>query len=236
MNRTAARPKLEAFAGRDALAQAVAKLIAEELGRRLGQGAPRASLVASGGSTPIPVYERLRDWPMDWSRIDITLSDERWLEPSSPDSNQRMLHEHLLRGAAQAARLTPLWSPQATLDAAAARAEAAIAPLMPFDVSLLGMGEDGHFASLFPASPVLSEGLRLDGQRLCLGVPASAPAPPQPRISLTLRALLESRLVVLLTSGEAKKLVLDATLAGADLPVRALLQQDRTPVRLFWSP
>ena len=236
MNRTAAGPRLEAFAGRDALAEAAASLIAQTLERRLGEGAGRASLVASGGATPAPVYDRLRDWPLDWRRIDVTLSDERWLEPSSPDSNQRMLREHLLRGAAQAAQLIPLWSPETSLEAAAVRAEAAIAPLMPFDVVLLGMGEDGHFASLFPGSPALAEGLRLEGERLCLGVPASAPAPPQPRISLTLRALLQSRLVLLLTSGEAKKLVLDAALAGADLPVRALLLQDQAPVRLFWSP
>jgi 6-phosphogluconolactonase len=236
MNRTAARPRLEAFAGRDALAQVAASLIGEALERRLQRGAVRASLVASGGSTPAPVYDRLHDWPLDWSRIDVTLSDERWLDPSAPESNQRMLHERLLRGPAKAARLTPLWSPEATLEAAAVRAEGAIAPLMPFDVVLLGMGEDGHFASLFPASPALSEGLRLDGGRLCLGVPAGSPAPPQPRISLTLQALVESRLVLLLTSGEAKKLVLDAALAGADLPVRSLLLQDRTPVRLFWSP
>jgi 6-phosphogluconolactonase len=147
-----------------------------------------------------------------------------------------MLREHLLDGPASAAAFTPLWGAEPTLQAAAERAHAAVAWLMPFDVVLLGMGDDGHFASLFPGSPVLAEGLDPDGERHCVAVPAGSPAPPQPRISLTLHALLNSHQVLLLITGEAKRRRIEEALAGADLPVRALLLQERTPVRILWAP
>ncbi len=236
MNRTAVRPRLEAFASRQALAEAAAGEIAEALERRLRQAAGRARLAASGGSTPAPVYDLLRERPLDWSGVDVTLSDERWVAPDSEDSNQRMLQARLLAGPAAAARLTPLWRPAASPEAAAALAEPDIASLLPFDVVLLGMGEDGHFASLFPGNPALAEGLDPDGPRLCIAVSPGRPAPPQPRISLTLRALLASNLILLLTSGEAKRRVLDEALDGADTPVAALLLQDRTPVHILWAP
>lgn len=236
MSRAAVRPRLEGFANRQGLAEAAAGAVADALDRRLGQGEGRASLAASGGSTPAPVYDLLRERPLDWSKVDITLSDERWVAPTSADSNQRMLQERLLAGAAAAARFTPLWRPAASVEAAAALDEPEIARLLPFDVVLLGMGEDGHFASLFPGSPALAEGLDPDGPRLCAAVPPGRPAPPQPRISLTLRAVLASRLILLLTSGEAKRRVLDEALDGADLPVRALLMQERTPIRILWAP
>ncbi len=235
MNEARTLPTIETFPDRQVLAEAAASVIGEALNRSLCEGAARASLVATGGSTPAAAYEALSAWPLDWSRVEVTLSDERWAAPSSPDSNERMVREHLLRGAAAAARFTPLWSDTPTPEDAARRAETAVRRLLPADVALLGMGEDGHIASLFPGNPVLAEGLKPDGERLCLGVPSGAPAPPQPRISLTLAALLQSRLVVVLTSGEPKRRAMESALAGAALPVRALLDQDRTPVRILWA-
>ena len=236
MSKAAIAPSFETFADRDALTEAAAAAIAEGLGRRLQEPGARARFAASGGSTPEPVYDRLSRWPLDWSRVDVTLGDERWVAPSSPDSNQRMLQALLLKNAAAAARLTPLWRPAESPESAAELVDAEMAGLLPFDVNLLGMGEDGHFASLFPGNPALAEGLDLDGQRLCIAVPAGAPAPPQPRISLTLRALIASRLIILLVTGEAKRRVLDAAMEGMALPVRALLAQDRAPVHILWAP
>ena len=236
MTSTAVRPEPEAFPDRGALAAAAAGVIAGQLDRRLREGPARARFAATGGSTPKACYEQLRERPIDWSRVDVTLGDERWVPPSSPDSNQGMLQAELLQGGAAPARLVPLWRDLASPEATAEAAEPDIAALLPFEVVLLGMGEDGHFASLFPGSPALAEGLDLDTPRLCIGVPAGAPAPPQPRISLTLRALVETRLVVLLITGEAKLRMLRSAMAGADLPVRALLVQSRAPVRILWAP
>jgi 6-phosphogluconolactonase len=227
-------PKLEVFADRDALAEAASGLIAERLERALRLRG-RAAFLATGGSTPAETYRRLREAPIDWSKVAVGLTDERWVPPTSPDSNERMLRETLLAGPAARARFVPLWSQAQGPEAAARTAEPDIRALGPADVVLLGMGEDGHIASLFPGSPALEAGLDPGGRRLCIGVPDGVPAPPQARISLTLPALLNG-LVLILISGEAKRRTLEAALQGADLPVRRVLAQPRVPVRILWSP
>jgi 6-phosphogluconolactonase len=236
MSETRSPPAIESFPDPGALAQAAADIIAEVLDRRLDEGAEHVSFVATGGATPIPAYQVLKDWPIDWSRVEITLSDERWVDPASPDSNEGMLRRQLLTGGAAKARFTPLWSAESSPEAAARRAEPAIRRLLPFDIVLLGLGEDGHIASLFPGSPVLAEGLDPDSGRLCIGAPQATLPPKVERISLTLRALLDARLVVILASGEVKKGILSAALHGAELPVRAVLAQDWIPVRILWAP
>jgi 6-phosphogluconolactonase len=236
MSEARPRPAIETFADAAALAQATADIIAETLDRRLEDGAETVRFVATGGSTPIAAYETLRDWPLDWSRVEITLSDERWVDPAAPESNEGMLRRCLLTGGAAAARFTPLWSAEASPEAAALRAEPAIRRLLPFDVVLLGVGDDGHIASLFPGSPALAEGLDPAGKRLCIGTPKATLQPMVRRISLTLRALLDAQIIIVLTSGGAKKGLLEAAMQGAMLPVRAVLAQDRTPVRVLWAP
>jgi 6-phosphogluconolactonase len=225
---------LQAFADREALAEAASGLIAKALGRALkARGA--AALVATGGSTPAPAYRRLSQATLDWGKVAITLSDERWVPPTFKDSNERMLRESLLQGPAAAAHFVPLWSPAQDPEAAAQAADPDIRRLLPFDLVLLGMGEDGHTASLFPGNPALDVGLDPGAHRLCIGAPRSEPAPAQARISLTLPALLSGPVVILI-SGEAKRRTIEAALAGADLPVRRVLKQSRVPVRILWSP
>ena len=235
MSEAALAPGFLTFPDTAALAEAAAAAIAAALAEGLARGG-RASMVATGGSSPVGAYRRLSRSPIDWPRVEITLSDERWTPPDGPDSNERMVREHLLTGPASAARFEALWSNAPTPEAAAERADPLIAAMAPFDTVLLGMGEDGHFASLFPGSPMLAQGLDADGPRSCIAVPAAAPAPPQPRISLTLRALLQARSIVLLISGDTKRRTVEAALDGADLPVRRLLKQDRAPVSILWSP
>jgi 6-phosphogluconolactonase len=101
---------------------------------------------------------------------------------------------------------------------------------------MLGMGEDGHIASLIPGSPVLALGMDPDGAALTAESPPGFGSPPVARITLTLAALLQSRAIFLLIAGEAKRQVIEAAQAGADLPVRAILMQDRVPVRTLWTP
>jgi 6-phosphogluconolactonase len=226
---------LEAFEDQDSLADQAAELIAEHLRRGLAERG-EASFVAAGGKSPAAVYRRLSQAALLWEAVTVAPTDERWVIPSSPDSNEGFLRRELLIGEARGARLLSLWSGQATLETAAACADLAVSTLTPFDVVLLGMGEDGHFASLFPLSRVLEVGLDPDSDRFCVAVPAARPAPPQARLSLTLRALLDARLIVLMITGDAKRKTLKAVLEGADLPIRHVLVQDRAPVRILWAP
>lgn len=234
MNEAPGSARIEPFEDRAALADASSRLIAERLAAAL-EARGRAALLATGGSTPVETYRRLSRARIDWSRVAVSLTDERWVRPDSPDSNERMVRQTLLTEAAAAARFVPLWSEAQDPEAAARTAEPDIRALEPFDCVLLGMGEDGHIASLFPGSPVLGLGLDPGARRLCIGVPDGLPAPPQARISLTLPALLHG-LVLVLVSGNAKRRTIEAALAGADLPVRRVLAQSRVQVRILWSP
>ncbi|MET0293676.1 MAG: 6-phosphogluconolactonase [Phenylobacterium sp.] len=226
---------IETYASQTAAADAAAAALERGLAEGL-RIRGRASLAATGGRSPAPVYQRLRTAPIDWARVVVTLTDERWTDPMGEHSNERLVREHLLTGAAGRAHLVPLWSQAAGPDAAAQAAEPLLAALRPFDAVLLGMGEDGHIASLFPGSPVLAAGLDPNGARLALGVEEPHGAPPLARITLTLAALSAARSVVILISGSEKRAVVEAALAGEELPVRALLCQEAGPVRVLWAP
>src|SRR5262245_14343438 len=107
-----------------------------------------ASLVLSGGRTPLQLFELLRAEPVIWDKVWVTLADERWVENTSTDSNERMVREHLLQGDAQAAHWVGLKNPAATPEAGIEWAWRALSRVpRPYDVVVLGMGTDGHFAS-----------------------------------------------------------------------------------------
>ena len=217
---------IETYAKAAGLAEAAAAGVAAALREGLATR-PRASLCATGGRSPGPVYDLLKDADLDWARVVVTLSDERCVGPEDEASNARLVRERLLAGAAAKAHLLPLWP----------RPEpAALEALTPFDAAMLGMGEDGHIASMIPGDPGLARALDVDGADLLAEVPAGLGAPPLARVTLTLSALLRSRAIFLLISGGAKRLVIDRALAGEDLPVGALLRQTRVPVRVLWSP
>jgi 6-phosphogluconolactonase len=226
-----------AFATADDLDRACAARIAGQLQVALRDRGV-ATLLVAGGSTPAPMFRRLAQADLDWPKVTVAQVDERFVSPSSPLSNARMIRETLLMGPAAAARFLPLWSDTADLQAAADAADGVMATLpRPWDGAVLGMGEDGHFASLFPGSPQLAAGLSPDTDRLCLAIPPHIPAPKEPRLSLTLNALLETRHIVLMIRGEKKRVVVEAARAGNDaLPIHAILAQTRAPVSVLWSP
>jgi len=216
---------IETYPDAAALADAAAPAIAARLTEALRTHG-RAGLVATGGRSPGPVFDRLAaSDAVDWSRVVVTLSDERCVAPDDPASNARQVRERLLRGRASKAHLLPLWP---------APPDAALAALQPFDAVMLGMGEDGHIASLIPGDPDLGDALgTTDRLRL---VPAGLGKPPVARVTLTLRALLDARAIFLLVAGEAKRAVIERAQAGEDLPVGRLLAQTKVPVRIFWTP
>lgn len=226
---------IEAFDDGEAMAQAASDAVLDALERALTRR-PRARLVATGGRSPGPVYDRLAETDFDWPQVDVTLSDERFLAPDQSASNERLVRERLLRGPAEAARFVPLYRPAADVDAAARAAEASIEALAPFDITLLGMGPDGHVASLIPGSSRLAEGMDLSLTKMLMGVPEAIGDPPVPRITLTLHALLQSRAILVLIAGETKRQVIERAIAGENLPVRALLTQAEVPVRVLWAP
>lgn len=216
---------IETYPSPEALAEVAAHAVADQLTAAL-KVRSRASLVATGGRSPGPVYDRLAAMSApDWSRVIVTLSDERCVDAGDPASNAGLVRGRLLQGPGARAHLLPLWpEPEA----------AALAALMPFDALLLGMGEDGHIASLIPGDPGLEDALTTAAPTRA--VPAGLGKPPLPRVTLTLQALIASRAIFLLIAGEAKREVVERARAGADLPVGRLISQARSPVRILWSP
>ena len=225
---------IEVFDNRELASQEAATAIAAALRRRLeAQGT--ASLVVSGGTTPVRCFEHLRGADIDWAGVSLTLSDERCVPAQHADSNARLVREHLLRDRAEKASFFPLFD--ATKDAALSEQSLRMLPI-PFAGVLLGMGVDGHFASLFPDAPELDTGLDADASRLLL--PISTNASPHPRITLTLAALSRSDSIILLIFGEEKRHVVERaqgdTGSAGGLPIAYLLRQKRAPLRVIWAP
>jgi 6-phosphogluconolactonase len=223
------------FETREEAAIAAARRIGEALLRRLdGQGA--ASLVVSGGTSPAGVFAELAKTTLNWPGVHVILSDERWVPPEHEDSNEKLVRETLLAGEAQDASLLPVYRPDVTIEERCSEiSEELLQAPFPFACALLGMGEDGHFASLFPDAENLQEGLDVDSRQLC--IPVQTAASPHPRVSLTLSALSRSDEIVLLIFGDAKRDVYEAARTSTNgTPVSHLLRQKRAPVHVYWAP
>jgi 6-phosphogluconolactonase len=223
------------FSDAESLTTALAKRVCEGLEQAVAARG-RASLVVSGGRTPRPLFETLAQRDLPWSQVHATLADERWVAVDSPDSNEGMLRPTLLQGRAATMHFVPLknGAPDPTLGSAECASALAGLP-WPLDLVLLGMGADGHTASLFPGAA--GEALNPNCADTCRAVyPESA---PHPRMSLTASALLASRVLILHFTGEDKLAVYrQAQQPGPpeQLPVRVILQQSKVPVELWWSP
>lgn len=223
---------IETYDSAAALAHAAADAIEDGLAAALRERG-RATLVATGGRSPGPIYDILQNRLIDWAAVSVTLSDERFVAPDTSESNDRLVRDRLLTSRAAAATFVPLWSEADSSEAAALAAEPKVAAIAPFDAVMLGMGEDGHVASLIPGSPVLDAAMDPSGRRLVMGLPPGVGSPPLPRITLTLAALLTARLTVITISGAAKRSVIEE---GSGLPVHVLLERSKAPVRILWTP
>jgi 6-phosphogluconolactonase len=198
----------------------------------------RAHLLVSGGSTPAPVYHLLSLVPLAWQQISIGLVDERWLPPNDPDSNARLAYATLLQAQAAAAAFTPLVRVGDDLPAALTAANATGVPAS--DVAVLGMGEDGHIASLFPGAHDLDAAMVSTDAYATIdaaGCPGAGRWPQ--RLSATPATLARAGTRILLLRGAAKRAVFERALAGDDareLPVRLLFAPAATPLRVHWTP
>jgi 6-phosphogluconolactonase len=225
------------FSDLETLSRELAGQLAESL-RAAVAARGLASLVVSGGRSPVRLFEILRTQPIEWARVCVALADERWVSPDDAGSNERLVRDVLLKERAAAARFHGLKNGAPTPDLGAVSAWETFARVpRPFDAVVLGMGDDGHTASLFPNSPNLPNALNASAAAGCIGM--RAPAAPYARMSLNLSALLDARRVVVLISGESKWTTYTAACApgpALDMPVRAVLRQTRTPVDVMWSP
>lgn len=194
----------------------------------------QASLLVSGGSTPVALFKTLANTTFAWDKVVISLVDDRWVAEDHADSNAKLVREHLLQGEAQAAKFVSLKHPGQATDATT-MCEASMADVAyPFDVLILGMGTDGHTASLFPCSAELDAGLALDNPAKYIATqPTTA---PHARMSLTLAAIIASKHIYLHLVGDEKKQVLQAALNDDPLrkPIKAVI--DHADVTLQWAP
>jgi len=215
--------------------------LADQIGELLRAGVAdngRASLAVSGGSTPVPLFEQLSGMDLRWPDVVITLVDERWVAPTEDDSNEHLVRNHLLKDKAAAATFSGMKNAAATATAGEKECERRLQKVpRPFDVLILGMGADGHTASLFPGAPKLPRATDMNTTRTCMGmVPLTA---PHERMTLTLPAILDARQIFLHITGQDKKNVLQQAQAdGAieEMPIRFILRQQTTPVSVYWAP
>ena len=220
-----ATPLRRAFPDGATLAAAFADWTADLLQRAVAARG-EALLVVSGGSTPRRFFAALAQREIAWARVAITLADERRVADDNPRSNAKMLRETLLRDRAAAARFAPLADARLDAEAELAAARARIAGLpFPADLVVLGMGDDGHTASWFPGADGLAAAIDPATPELVL--PIAAPGAPEPRLTLTARAILGARALALQIEGADKA----ATLARAldtgpaeEMPIRVVLR------------
>ena len=224
------------FADGEKLAQGLADWTAERL--REGVAARGVGLlIVSGGKSPARFFDELSNLDLEWSRVAITLADERRVADDSPRSNARLVRERLLRNRAKAASFTPLADVRLPADQELAAASARIAHLsMPADVVVLGMGDDGHTASWFPGANGLAEAMDPAARQLV--APIVAPDAPEPRLTLTGRVILRSRAIALEIQGEAKLATFAAALEPGPeeaMPIRAVLRGAADQLTVFMS-
>ena len=227
-------PEWHIAADRGELARALAATVAGALSAAVARRGA-AFLAVSGGATPALFLSELSRAAIDWSKLTVTLIDERMAPPSSPRSNAGLVMDKLLRGPASAARFLPLYHAAASAEAAAALAADSLdAAPWPLDVAVLGMGTDGHTASFFPDADGLDALLDPAADRLLM--PVHAKSALEERLTLTMQPIISAGLLALHVEGPEKRATLDRALGAGDrLPIRAVLDSAQRPVQIFWA-
>lgn len=199
----------------------------------------RAGLAVSGGSTPVELFKSLSNIDISWQHVDITLVDERWVTPDDPDSNENLVRTHLLQNRAAAATFTGMWNSAKTASEGEARCTEQLQNTHhPIDVLILGLGGDGHTASLFPGAARLSQATNMHSGKICMAIaPLTA---PHERMTLTLPAILEAKQIFLHITGQKKKDVLEQALGDGpaeDMPIRFILQRraQKSNFSVYWA-
>lgn len=212
---------IQEYADRDMLAINVANTLAGELENSLLVH-ESTSFAVPGGTTPGPIFDMLSSTDLEWSRVHVLLTDERWVDETSPHSNARLVRERLLVSRAAEASFTPYYRAGKTPAEASAELVADLAPEMPISVLVLGMGTDMHTASLFPGADGLKAALAA-GAPIC--APISVPGQEFDRISLSASALEGALSKHLVIYGDDKRAALEKSLKlpPEEAPIAAVL-------------
>ncbi len=202
-----------------------------------------ATLVVSGGSTPVLFFHALAKEDISWSHVIITLADERWVKPDHNDSNEHLVREHLLQDRAASAIFFGLKTEETTaIEGEKSCGKKLLSIPLPFDILVLGMGSDGHTASLFPGSASLAQATDMQSGLLCTAInPLSA---EHERMTLTLPALATSRQIILHITGREKLKIFEKAVATApvspsvldEMPIRHVLAWAGAAVTVYWAP
>jgi len=218
------------FKQRDDAAAALARRIGERLRAAVCRRACASMIVSV--AAPRPLFRTLRLLPVPWYLVTIVPSDEGWVPIDDDDSNEGMIRRDLLAGEPGFANFVSLYRRNRAASDSLPELYASLKEVhRPFDAVVLGMGSDGHMASLFPDSPDLHS----DAECVVQAPPRSR----YPRVSLTVRSLLDAREVNLLFFGERKRAVYEDCLRPGPVeqyPVRSLMHQDRVPINVYWAP
>lgn len=196
----------------------------------------KASLLVSGGNTPKPLFEKLSQSDIEWEKVSVGLCDERWVPALHVDSNEKLVKEYLLQENASKARFVGMYHEGLNAQEAEASCSEKMSALYPFDVVILGMGNDGHTASLFPKNSKLQQAFNEDNDTLCIAIkPDDA---PHMRMSLTRAAILSAKHLYLHIEGAQKLSVYEEALNGNDIyamPIRAILHQNIKNLEVYYS-
>ncbi len=223
-----------AFDDSDDLAKWLSDHVAYALSKSI-ESKGKASLVVSGGSTPGKFFKALSAKDIAWEHVSICLADERCVPKSSNHSNTRMITLELLQNKAAKAHMVPLYDDESGIEKLS-DLESEIRSLLPFDVVILGMGNDGHTASLFPGADNLGQATQDNDKHILVAI--NAPGAEEPRVTLSASALTSAGNIVLHIEGAKKRETLDhATEAGdpAKMPIRYILEK-RPDLRVIWAP
>ncbi|MBQ4833294.1 6-phosphogluconolactonase [Pseudoalteromonas sp. MMG010] len=228
------------FENKAQLTEELSSTLAQSLRNGISQDG-RAVLMVSGGSSPAPAYKHLSTLDLDWQHIDVAMVDERWVEPNHEKSNEAFIKSTLLQNYGAKANFITMKNTADTASAGAAECERAYQQLKTCsDVTILGMGPDGHTASLFPNAQGLAHGLTTT-DRVCAinAIQSDVTGSITERMTLTLNAIANSKVVKLLISGEEKLTVYKQAKAGGevnDMPLRAVLNHPTINIEVYWAP
>lgn len=228
-------------------AESLADNLAGELVVKLADAISRkgiAVMALSGGSTPKPLFKALADHDVDWSKVVITLVDERWVPETHELSNAAFMQRYLLDALLETVRFVPLYQPAENVEASypavlgnycVATSSSMDAP-RPFDIVILGMGGDGHTASFFPDADNVAE--LVDPESPALLLSCESPSTQVPRITWSLPALLNTQFLALHFTGAQKRQVFEQACAGTDateLPIRSAIFQNKIPLQVYYA-
>jgi len=227
------------FDSKEQMTEALSTLLKEQLSSGIEQDG-KAVLMVSGGSSPAPAYKYLANLEFPWEKVSVAMVDERWVDASHEKSNEAFINSTLLQNHAAKANFVTMKNSADSAVAGQAECEKAYAELKTADVTILGMGPDGHTASLFPHADGLKNGLD-STDKVCAinAIESEVTGSITERMSLTLSGIADSRKVVLLISGDEKKAVYENAKAEGseyDVPLRAVLNHPDIDLTVFWTP